>query len=199
MIPYTVLDAHGTPVRWGECPLHLAPGQADPGETVLYEHPPTPDSLFVDNEWVSRPPKPARCIGWDSAARQWIVPVVPMEELRARKREQIDRWREEANESFVHENKEFHADPLSWKDIMGTHGWIVATGQLPPGWPGGWKAKDKSMLPIQGIQEWMQFYGAAVAAGSLNFVRSQNLKNYLESPERTAEEIETLTWDSVLP
>lgn len=122
-----------------------------------------------------------------------------IEELRASKNAEINHWRETANETFEHSGKTFSADPLSWKDIAGAHGWIVATGAMPPGWPGAWKAVDNTLLPIATTLEWMAFYGAAVSTGAANFARSQALKAYMNDPARTRAEIDSITWNMEIP
>jgi hypothetical protein len=126
-------------------------------------------------------------------------PVNSLDRRRLRRLAQIDRWRAQANNSVSYESKTFSMDELSWKDVVGTNGWVTRHNELPPGWPGVWKAIDGSSISITSVGQWDNFYSAIVAAGAANFARSAALKNYVNDSARTEQEIDAVTWDMVLP
>ncbi len=196
MVDYTVIDAYGSPRRWGQCDAELLATQAEAGEAVVSTIPPSATHIWDGQQWVERPTKPEGRYAWVAGAwqAQWTIA-----QAREAKNAEINRWREQANETFEHGGKTFSADALSWKDISGAHGWIVATGAMPPGWPGAWKAVDNTFLAIGTVPEWLAFYGAAVATGSANFTHSQALKTYMNDPARTIAEVDAITWDMEIP
>ena len=98
-----------------------------------------------------------------------------------------------ANQSFTYSGKQIQADESSWKEIVGTHGWITATQSMPPGFPMQWKALDNTYVPITTVAEWLQFYGAALQRGVINFQRAQELKQQLAAAT-TLEEIDNISW-----
>jgi hypothetical protein len=114
--------------------------------------------------------------------------------LRARKNEQINRWRLKANRStFIHGGHQFACDDLSRSDIDGTTNTVLLTGQFPQPWPGYWKAIDNTQFAITTVDDWSAFYASMGAAGAANFAKSQGLKAQLAAAT-TIEQINAITW-----
>lgn len=142
---------------------------------------------------IQVPIKPGRGYTWDGA--QWQLPAPDVDALKAAKSAAINAARLKANQShFTFAGKQIAVDPLSRSDIDGAHGIIVATGALPPGWPGGWKAISNEFVPIPDVPTWLAFYGAMVAQGTANFEKAQALKLQL-AQATTAADVESISWD----
>jgi len=119
---------------------------------------------------------------------------LPIADLKAVRNAYINDERARANlGSFGHAGKEFACDALSRGDIDGVNGYVALTGNLPPGFPGAWKAVDNSYLPIPDVAAWTAFYGAMVAAGAAHFAHAQALKAQLVAAA-TAAEIAAIVW-----
>lgn len=135
--------------------------------------------------------------GWTFDGDQWVapVPVVPaLDTLKTAKNAEINAARLAANQgTFAHAGKLIACDPLSRSDIDGINGFVALTGSLPPGWSGGWKAADNSLLPIADVAAWTAFYGSMVAAGNAHFAHSQALKAQMAAAT-TAEEVAAISW-----
>lgn len=117
-----------------------------------------------------------------------------IERLRDEKRAQIDHWRAEANAStFPHGGKQIACDALSRSDIDGVANHIALFGDFPEGWPGGWKATDKTMLPLADVDAFRTMYASMTAEGTSNFNHSQNLKAEL-ALAKTQDEIAAIQW-----
>lgn len=119
--------------------------------------------------------------------------------LRKHKGEQINQWREAANNTwFPYKGKRFACDKLSRSDIEGTQGQIMNRGEIPDPsvWAGGWKAIDNTFITINTVEEWHAFYEAMFVQGAKNFAKSQYLKQVVASTG-TIQEILNLTWDNV--
>lgn len=132
---------------------------------------------------------------WDGTTLTAPPPApVSIEALKAAKNTEINAARLAANQgTFAHAGKLIACDPLSRSDIDGINGFVALTGSLPPGWPGGWKAADNSLLPIADVAAWTAFYGSMVAAGNAHFAHSQALKAQLAAAT-TAAEVAAITW-----
>lgn len=121
-------------------------------------------------------------------------PNTSLANLKARKNEQINQARLDANRStFTHDGHQFACDDLSRSDIDGTTNTVLLTGQFPQPWPGFWKAVDNSLYPIVTVDDWKAFYASMGAAGAANFAKSQMLKAQL-SAATTIEQINAITW-----
>lgn len=119
---------------------------------------------------------------------------LPLDAIVAAKNKEINAARLAANQgTFEHAGKLVACDPLSRSDIDAINGFVALTGSLPPGWPGGWKAADNSLLPIADVAAWTAFYGSMVAAGNAHFAHSQALKAQLAAAT-TAEEVAAISW-----
>ncbi len=136
---------------------------------------------------VPLPDRPDDHHEFDYQALRWVDPRT-LAELKAAKNAAINAERLKANQShFTFAGKQIATDPLSRSDIDGAHGIIVATGALPPGWPGGWKAMDNTICPIPDVPTWLAFYGTMVAQGTANFNHAQALKAQLAAATTPAE------------
>jgi len=132
----------------------------------------------------AQPDHPAR---WDPASGVW-VDLRNLEDARADKNARINAARLKANQStFTFAGHEIAVDPLSRSDIDGAHGAWLLTGGPPPGWPGGWKAVDNTIVPIPDMATWAAFYGTMVATGTANFNHAQLLKAQLAAATTIAE------------
>lgn len=115
-------------------------------------------------------------------------------DVRAEKNAQIDTWRADANFStFPHAGKQIACDALSRSDIDGVANHIALFGAFPDGWPGGWKATDKTMLPLADVDAFRAMYASMTTQGTENFNHSQELKARLASAA-TPEEIAAIEW-----
>lgn len=148
-----------------------------------------PDDQFYVEGYTPVPmgPQPSPAHVFNYATKQWEDPCT-LDDLKAAKNAAINAARLKANQSyFTFAGKQIATDPLSRSDIDGAHGIIVATGALPPGWPGGWKAMDNTICPIPDVPTWLAFYGAMVAQGTANFAHAQALKAQLAAATTPAE------------
>lgn len=110
------------------------------------------------------------------------------------KNTEIDNMRAAANASaFPYGGKMIASDALSRSDIDGVANHIALFGTFPEGFPGGWKATDKTMLPLPDIDAFRAMYAAMTEQGTANFNYSQELKVRLAAAS-TAEEIAAITW-----
>lgn len=124
----------------------------------------------------------------------YIAPTPTLADLKTAKNTEINAWRLKANRStFTHAGKAFACDELSRSDIDGANGMITNLGAMPPGWPGGWKAVDNTVLPIATVADWKAFYGSMFASGNANFVRAQDLKTALAAAT-TAAQVAAIVW-----
>lgn len=132
----------------------------------------------------------------DGNGRPIVVPppLLPIADLKAVRNAYINDERARANlGTFGHAGKEFACDALSRGDIDGVNGYVALTGNLPPGFPGAWKAVDNSYLPLSDVAAWTAFYADMVAAGAANFAYAQQLKAQLAAAT-TAEEVAAVVW-----
>lgn len=70
MVDYTVIDAYGSPRRWGQCDAELLAEQASAGESVVVGVPPSPSHAWDGQQWAERPPRPSSSHTWESGAWQ---------------------------------------------------------------------------------------------------------------------------------
>lgn len=118
--------------------------------------------------------------------------VLPL--LKKLKNEQINDWREAANETtFPYLGKHIRCDGLSKMDLLGAAMNIALTGALPANWPGGWKAVDNSVILISAPEDFAPLFAAFTAQGTANFNYAQQLKQQL-ADATTAEEVDAITW-----
>lgn len=167
----------------GVFPLASAPPVAMPGETAV------PGTIeCIDGAWTQQ---------WEvrnATPEEVVEQAAQLEALREQRRADIDHWRAEANAStFPHEGKQIACDALSRSDIDGVANHIALFGDFPEGWPGGWKATDKTMLPLTDVDAFRAMYSSMTAEGTSNFNHSQELKARL-AVASTPEEIAAIQW-----
>lgn len=169
-----------------QCPTGMASIQCGPGEDWVEGR--YGDDYYIENFTpIAKPPKPSEHHVFDYTTKQWVDPRT-LEDLKSAKNAAINAARLRANHgTFTFAGKEIAVDPLSRSDIDGAHGIILALQTMPPGWPGGWKATDNSIVPIPNLQTWLAFYAAMVAQGTANFNRAQALKAQLAAATTKAE------------
>jgi len=139
---------------------------------------------WKDGQMVYRSPTPEEEQGGEKSVA----------DMRIEKNTQIDTWRAEANAStFPHAGKQIACDALSRSDIDGVANHIALFGVFPDGWPGGWKATDKTMLPLSDVDAFRAMYASMTAQGTENFNHSQELKAQLAAAS-TPEEIARIQW-----
>lgn len=147
---------------------------------------------------LTAPPKMTGTKVAQAVGDDWVVlPAYPgpdLAALKAKKNAEINEARLAANFStFTHTGKAIACDQLSRSDIDGTNGYVSLYGELPAGWPGGWKAVDNTYVPITTVDEWKAFYASMFAAGSANFAKAQALKAQI-ADATTAEQVAAITW-----
>ena len=143
---------------------------------------------LVDEQWTQL---------WtvrDMTPEELSAAAVAIELQRDEKRAEIDQQRAAANAStFPHGGKQIACDALSRSDIDGVANHIALFGDFPDGWPGGWKATDKTMLPLADVDAFRAMYASMTAQGTENFNHSQDLKAQLAAAS-TPEEIAAIAW-----
>lgn len=145
------------------------------------------NGYIVAGQHFALPAQPSPAHVFDYTSKTWVDPRT-LDEVKAIKNAAIDRARGVANTSFfVFQGKQISVDPLSRSDIDAAHGAILMLQAMPPGWPGGWKAKDRTIVQIPDVATWAQFYGTMVATGTANFNHSQVLKAQLAAASTVAE------------
>lgn len=123
-----------------------------------------------------------------------VIDTSSIEYLRSQKILEINRSRLAANRShFEYLGKQIATDEMSMIDIIGVSNSVSLTGQLPVGFPGAWKAKDNTYVPIANVEEWRNFHSAMVATGTANFVKSEGLKAAVALAD-TPEAIAQIKW-----
>ena len=142
-----------------------------------------------------RSPAPSAHHTFDWDTKQW-QDLRTLGDLKALKNDEINAARLHANQtSFWHGGKEVACDALSRSDIDATNGYVGLYGALPDSWPGGWKARDNSYLPIADVAAWKAFFSSMFAQGNANFARAQQLKAQL-ALATTLEQIAAITWEA---
>lgn len=114
--------------------------------------------------------------------------------LRIAKNTEINNARLTANQTtFTHAGKLIACDPLSRGDIDVVANYIGLFAAFPPDFPGGWKAIDNSIVPLQNIDAFKSFYQSMTVQGTANFNKSQALKAVLAQAQTKAA-IDAITW-----
>ena len=108
---------------------------------------------------------------------------------------EINTERLKANNSwFMFLDYRIACDQLSREDIQGVNGHVSNTGNLPDGWPSGWKHMDNGYVPIVNVDMWKLFYAAMVSQGMVNFQKAQTLKQQVVEAT-TVQEVYAITWE----
>jgi len=152
------------------------------------------DSGYIaDNKHHAVPEQPSPHHVFDYATKQWEDPRT-LAEVKAEKRKAITARRVAEDQRFGWQGKWFQADEAAWKQITAVHGWVVARNELPPGFPGQWKAEDNTYASIPDVDAWWSFYGAAIARGAANFAHSEARKAALDACTTVAEVDDFSPW-----
>lgn len=174
-----------------DCPESLIAVQYDPAVSDHIEGEYRGDLFYVDaGAPVPFPMRPSPVHVFDFEAKSWIDPR-SLDEVKAQRRSRITERRMAEDLRFPWAGKWYQADTDSWKQITGVHGWVTANGALPPWFPGFWKAEDNTYTPIPDVTTWWDFYGAALARGSQNFVHAETLKSQVAAAT-SIEEVEAV-------
>lgn len=131
----------------------------------------------------------------------WQVSDIPAEIIAANlasaktvKNLAINQWRLEANKTtFPYLGKTIACDSLSRSDIDGVAGCVSLTGVFPAGFPGAWKTVSNKYITLSTVQDFKDMYSAMTAEGTVNFNKSQVLKQALEAAT-TIEDVQAITW-----
>lgn len=194
-------DSTGEIVGWVklatlDSPIHIPQGTAVLAGTGRNPtHYVADGRLFVYSPEVvlRKAQKPRHPVAWSNETMQW-EDIRSFEELKVAKNSEINAARAKANAtSFTYLGKEIACDRLSRSDIDAVSGEVALTGSLPASWPGAWKAKDNSYVPIPDVATWTAFYKAMTAQGTANFVYSQTLKARVALAS-TIVEVEAVNW-----
>lgn len=100
--------------------------------------------------------------------------------------------------TFAHTGVVIDCGPESRRHIETINGYVAGAGAFPLGWPGQWKARDNSYVPLPDVTAWRSFYAAMVAQGLQNFARAQTLKALIDAaPDLAA--VQAIGWETSLP
>lgn len=166
----------------------------DGNPPVFDDHDVLPAGSDFDKGWPPAPSDTAVLHVLDGNL-QWVE-TATLEEVRQRKRQEITACRIAAdNDHFVYQDKMIRTADKDMFDLLVADARInkCTDGKMPPNWPGGWKAMDNSYLPISSPDAWNAFFIAAYDAGIGNFMKSQSLKQQIDSAT-TFQEIEAIKW-----
>lgn len=131
---------------------------------------------------------------------------VPLDQIDAQLKEIVNAKAIEINEArlnanasyFIYMKKRIACDKVSQFDITSTNNEINNTGVLPAKWPGGWKAKDNTYVPIQTVEDWKAFHSAMYDQGIRNFLKAQHLKQLVKEANSISE-ILAVNWETPTP
>lgn len=204
MIRYIISkNSSGEIIRTVTCDENQIESQVQAGETYIASESATNSTHYVSSgiltayspsQLISKNNKPNSWYFWNNSTYTW-TDIRDIAQKKISKNNEINAARLAANETyFTYDGKQIAADPLSRSDIDGANGYISLVGELPPSWPGGWKAMDNTYVIISDIPTWILFYKAMVMRGTSNFNYSQGLKAELALAE-TPEEIDAIVWN----
>lgn len=120
---------------------------------------------------------------------------MPLAVFKAQRSAEITAAKVAANaDHFVYAGKKIAVDEASFREMLSTCAWVAMTQTMPANWPGGWKAMgDAGYVQFDTVPQWIDFYGTMVQTGMANFLKSQQLKAYIEDAT-TCEEVAALHW-----
>lgn len=149
------------------------------------------DTLVSDYPTADSPTKELHI---DDAGTLYWIETATLSEVKARQVAKITQSKVSANMSFfVFNGKQIQADEASFREIQSTNGYVALNNELPPDWPGGWKAIDNSYVVIGTVATWRDFYNTMVTTGTANFKKSQGLKLAIANAA-TIEEVQAIEW-----
>jgi hypothetical protein len=169
--------------------------QDDPDAGPIKAQQPAQDGfeLVPYEDEFSRVGKDHCTAAWDGVQVAWTT---DLETLRAARRDQINTWWLDANNSYF----EYRGARIAYSesdrvDIQGINNVVMLTSAMPtnPDWPAAWKTVDNGWVPIPDVAAWVEFNVAIADRGTAHFKKAQILKTQLEAAT-TAAEIEAITW-----
>lgn len=95
--------------------------------------------------------------------------------------------------NFTYSAKSYSADQSAQNNLNAIANYASLFSALPSGFPGGWVALDKSILPIPDVATFKLLYSAMVAQGAANFVKMQNLLGQIAA-STTASQAQAVVW-----
>lgn len=174
-------------------------GRPDPEGFIgpIDEPPEYPDEFdlipYQGNLLLGGSPTPSAVLRWSGTAPAWVDEST-LDDLKARKSEEINAARFAANQSyFEFDGRQIACDSISMLDIQCTNAEVALTQSMPANWPGAWKALDNSYPLIPDVATWTVFIKAMVSRGTAHFEHSKVLKEQIAAAETPAE-IAAITW-----
>jgi len=152
--------------------------------------------ILLDGPIDWRGPTETSVLHWSAGDGLSWVETASIAFLRAARREQINTWWLDANNSYF----EYRGARIAYSesdrvDIQGINNVVMLTNAMPtnPDWPAAWKTVDNGWVPIPDVAAWVEFNVAIADRGTAHFKKAQMLKAQLEAAT-TAAEIEAITW-----
>jgi hypothetical protein len=139
-----------------------------------------------------RPSDTAKLI-WNGTAPVWSDPK-DFEQLRMEKSAEINAsWMEADATSFLYAGEHVGAGPDDIVRLNSINGYIGLMNAMPPDWPGVWKTKANTYIPLPNVESWKPFYTAFVTKGVANYMAAQSLKAQVAAATTVAE-IAAIAW-----
>lgn len=137
-------------------------------------------------------PTPTCNLHW-TGALTWIDEA-DLAAQRANKNAQINAaWIREDSVEFHYAGERIGAEPDDALRLNAINGFISLMGVMPPDWPGVWKTKANTFIPLPDVDAWKPFYTAFVTKGVANYMAAQSLKAQIAAAT-TAAEIAAIAW-----
>ena len=157
---------------------------------------PTPDGVTLEG-WegeFDRSTHPDAAVAiWVDGAPVWMDPTT-LDELRAAKVSEINAaWMAADSTSFIYAGEAVGAEADDIVRLNSINGYIGLIGSMPPDWPGVWKTKANTFLPLADVDAWKPFYTAFVTKGVTNYMAAQLLKAQI-ADATTAAELAVIVW-----
>jgi len=144
-------------------------------------------ALAFDGEW--------KVINQELFEKAKATDDTDFERLKLAKNIDINTWREKANfKTFTHLGKEISCDRVSRSDIDGVAGYISLFSTFPPDFPGVWKTTDNDYIEMPTIESFKEMFQSMIAAGGINFLRSEQLKGALKLAKKIAD-LDAIIWE----
>ena len=136
-------DETGRITKRIQAPFSEASYIAEDGEQWLQADGTYPDNEFfiLNGAFTPFPPRPGSGWVWDWMELRWVLPPSALDDLKARKKADIDAARDRARYSGITYNGvRFDSDMVSTSNITGWTTAVAAGIPLPPGFT--WRSKD---------------------------------------------------------
>lgn len=117
-----------------------------------------------------------------------------IDELRAAKSAEINAsWMGADSTAFFYAGEFIGAQADDIVRINSINGYIGLMDAMPPDWPGVWKTKANTFIPLPDVEAWKPFYAAFVMKGVTNYIAAQSLKAQVATATTPAE-IVAIAW-----